>query len=98
LKKVDQLPTGPEWKCDIVKVAGDRLGEDGCIMMEALELWRCDPIECIQELIGNPTFKDSMAYEPVRMYLDEAGTNRIFCEAWTGDWWWKTQVGICPIY
>ena len=98
MKKVDQLPTGPEWNCDRVTLAGDRIGEDSYIMVDKLELWWCDPNECIQELIGNPTFKDSMAYEPVRMYQGEGGMDRIYCEAWTGDWWWKTQVGITSIY
>ena len=29
LKKVDQLPTGPSWSCEIVKIDGDRVGDDG---------------------------------------------------------------------
>ncbi|KAG6904928.1 hypothetical protein DXG01_006172, partial [Tephrocybe rancida] len=29
LQKVDALPTGPEWECEIVHVDGDRIGEDG---------------------------------------------------------------------
>jgi Plavaka transposase len=83
LKKVDQLLTSPEWNCDRVTLAGDQIGEDGSIMMDELEFWWHDPIECIRELIGNPNFKDSMAYEPVRMYQDEGGMDRIYCEAWT---------------
>ncbi|KAF8954047.1 hypothetical protein BDZ97DRAFT_1742679 [Flammula alnicola] len=91
MKKVDELPTGPDWMCDLVTIAGDRLGEDGQMMTEKLELWQRDPIECIQELIGNPAFKDNLAYEPVKAYQDKEGTNRILDETWTGDWWWKTQ-------
>ncbi|KAF8233248.1 hypothetical protein L208DRAFT_1267596, partial [Tricholoma matsutake] len=52
LKKIDQLLTGPEWICDSVAVDGDCAGEDGKMMSEDLELWRCDPVECIQELLG----------------------------------------------
>ncbi|KAF8193586.1 hypothetical protein K438DRAFT_1538848, partial [Mycena galopus ATCC 62051] len=68
LKKVDQLPTGPEWKCEIVTVAGDHLDENDEMMKEDLELWKRDPVECIKELIGNPAFRDYMAYVPERVY------------------------------
>ncbi|KAF8152479.1 hypothetical protein B0H34DRAFT_784587 [Crassisporium funariophilum] len=91
LKKVDQLPTGPDWTCEIVDVAGNHADESGTMMTEHLELWRRDPVQCVRELIGNPALKDDIAYEPERVYTDKGGTNRIFDEAWTGDWWWKTQ-------
>ncbi|KAF8810265.1 hypothetical protein BYT27DRAFT_7092407, partial [Phlegmacium glaucopus] len=39
LKKVDQLPIGPSWSCEIVKVEGDCVGNDGEKMSEELELW-----------------------------------------------------------
>lgn len=92
LKKVDQLPTGPEWKCSIIKVSGDVLDEDGKTRSEQLELWYCDPIECIKELIGNPAFKDYISYVPERVYMDKEGKVRVFDEMWTGDWWWEIQV------
>ncbi|KAJ7108159.1 hypothetical protein C8R44DRAFT_834159 [Mycena epipterygia] len=56
LKKVDQLPTGPDWTCKI----NDKL------MSEDLELWMRDPVECIKELMSNPAFRDHMAYAPER--------------------------------
>jgi hypothetical protein len=92
LKKIDQLPTGPDWVCDIVKVSGDLEGEDGERMGEELDLWRRDPLECIQELIGNPSFKDKIVFEPARFFTDEACTNRLIDEAWSADWWFKAQV------
>lgn len=75
-----------------MSVEGDRVGEDGKKLSEDLELWRRDPLECIQELIGNPAFASEIAYEPERVYTDAAGENRMFDEAWTADWWWETQV------
>ena len=39
LKKVDWLPTGPGWICEIVKADGDHVGDDGKMMSEDLELW-----------------------------------------------------------
>jgi Plavaka transposase len=61
---------------------------------EEMELWRRDPVECIRELIGNPTFKDLLAYAPEQAFQDEEGNIRIFDEMWTGDWWWDLQVSI----
>jgi hypothetical protein len=65
---------------------------DGVIKSEELELWMRDPVTCIQELIGNPTFNGSMAYAPEKVYVDQNGQERRYDEIWSGDWWWKTQV------
>ncbi|KAH9929840.1 uncharacterized protein B0H18DRAFT_844151, partial [Fomitopsis serialis] len=79
-KQVDDLPTGVKWKCDDITVTGDRVGDDDKTMTEELELWIRDPVECIRELIGNPAFREYIAYAPERVFADEAGTNRIFDE------------------
>jgi hypothetical protein len=95
-QKIDQLPRRPgmKWMCETVTVVGDILGEDGQPLSEKLELWRRDPVECVRELIGNPEFRDAMAFAPERHYSDENGKNRIIDEMWTADWWWKIQVRI----
>ncbi|KAJ7060231.1 hypothetical protein C8F01DRAFT_988791 [Mycena amicta] len=62
LKKVDELPTGPHWTCKMVHVPGDHIDDNKKVMSEDLELWIHDPVECIKELMSNPTFKESMAY------------------------------------
>ena len=92
LKKIDQLPTGPDWVCDIVKVSGDLQAEEGEMMGEELDLWRRNPLECVQELIGNPAFKDKMVFEPAQFFTDKGCSNRLIDEAWTADWWWKAHV------
>jgi hypothetical protein len=61
-------------------------------MGEELDLWRRNPLECIEELIGNPSFKDKIVYEPAQFFTDEACSNRLIDEAWTADWWWKAHV------
>jgi hypothetical protein len=76
-------------------VEGDRTGEDGKKMFEELELWRRNPVECIQELLGNPALDGDIAYAPVQCFTDKDGTNRVIDEGWTADWWWKTQVRAC---
>ena len=91
---MDQLPTGPSWSCEIVKVDGDRVGDDGERMSEDLELWMRNPVKCVKELVGNPAFKKSMSFVPEHVYEDENTTNRIFDEMWTADWWWKAQVSV----
>ncbi|KAJ6533437.1 Zn-finger domain-containing protein [Mycena vulgaris] len=98
LKKVDQLPTGPDWKCRIVTAAGNRVDENDELMSEELELWMRDPVECIRELMGNPVFREHMAYAPERVYSTEEGDeeSRIFDEMWTAEWWWKLQKLLPP--
>ncbi|KAF7359581.1 hypothetical protein MVEN_00681800 [Mycena venus] len=96
LQKVDQLPTGPGWKCEIVTAAGNWLDENDELMKEDLELWKRDPAECIKELMGNPAFHDYMAYIPERVYGKEDGreSSRIWDEMWTVDWWWEMQTPL----
>jgi hypothetical protein len=94
LKKVDQLPTGPEWVCDIVTITGNVVDDNGVAMEENVELWRRDPVECIKELMGNPAFKDYISYTPEHAYLDKEGDVRIYDEMWTADWWWNKQVSL----
>ncbi|KAI6017981.1 hypothetical protein BKA83DRAFT_4058579 [Pisolithus microcarpus] len=91
LKRVDKLRTGPAWSCEMIDVCGDVVGEDGTLKHEQLELWRRDPIECVQDLMGNPAFRDAMSYVPQRAYTDANGENRIYDEMWTGNWWWDVQ-------
>lgn len=94
LKKIDSLSTGPEWTCQIVTAHGNKVGEDGVMMSEDLELWKRNPVDCVKELISNPAFRDLMAYVPQRVYSNKGGTNRVYDEMWTGDWWWNTQVSV----
>ncbi|TDL30148.1 Zn-finger domain-containing protein [Rickenella mellea] len=95
LKKIDQLPIGADWKCDLVTVQGDQRDAEGNIMMEEVELWRRDPVECVRELIGNPAFRDGMAYAPEKAFTsDNPDGDRIYDEMWTGNWWWKTQEKV----
>jgi hypothetical protein len=83
---VDSLPfEGPDWSCIMVNLP---MSED----VQAAELWLRNPIACIRELLGNPQFVRNMAYAPEKLYLDQAKTDRILEEMYTGDWWWGMQV------
>ncbi|KAJ6585760.1 hypothetical protein B0H19DRAFT_926144 [Mycena capillaripes] len=98
LQKIDALPTGPDWTCEMVTVVGNRTDDNDKVMTEELELWRRDPVECIKELMSNPAFKDHMAYAPERTYSRKDGheDSRIIDEMWTADWWWKIQKLLPP--
>ncbi|KAI0361041.1 hypothetical protein OH77DRAFT_1443024 [Trametes cingulata] len=87
-KKIDQLPVGPEWICDIVEITGDRVGADGQFVTENVEIWRRNPVDCIRQLIGNPVYDGHIAYAPVKVTRD--GT-RYYSETNTADWWWTMQ-------
>lgn len=73
-------------------MTGNALDEDGNVMEEELEMWRRDPVDLVRELIGNPAFKDSMAYAPEKVFATMEGEERVLDEMWTADWWWKVQV------
>lgn len=68
------------------------LDEQGNPRTEEVELWKHDPVACIQELIGDARFKDYMHYAPEHVYMDGEGKSRVYSEIATADWWWKIQV------
>lgn len=90
----DKLPRGAQWIHELVRVTGDLSDEDGLPLVDELELYRRDPVECIRELIGNPAYDGSIAYAPERVFYDAEGKNRAYNEMWTADWWWDTQVSL----
>ncbi|KAK6977749.1 hypothetical protein R3P38DRAFT_2747985, partial [Favolaschia claudopus] len=64
-QRIDVLPRGPSWKCELFSLTGDEADGKGQAKTEVVELWYRDPVECIKELLGNPLFKDQ-AYKPCR--------------------------------
>ncbi|KAJ7898981.1 hypothetical protein B0H13DRAFT_2519672 [Mycena leptocephala] len=101
-QKIDALPPGPQWTCEIFEIVGDEKDAHGNLKKEEVEFWKRDPVECIKELMGNAAFREKMRYAPQKVYRDEDGKQREFNEMWTGDWWWNLQellpegVTICP--
>ena len=78
--------------CDVFELDGDVPDENGTLKTEEIELWRRDPVDCIRELIGNPTFREFLKYAPEKLFEKMDGSGRIYDETWTGDWWWEMQV------
>ncbi|PSR76367.1 hypothetical protein PHLCEN_2v8507 [Hermanssonia centrifuga] len=91
-KKVDQLPRGPSWQCELFEAIGDEVDENGERKTERLELWKRDPVECIKELISDLSFRESLRYAPERLFEDPFGENPILSEMWTADWWSEMQL------
>ncbi|KAI0683185.1 hypothetical protein BC835DRAFT_1296710 [Cytidiella melzeri] len=91
LDKIDCLPRGPGWQCEIFKAVGDERDEEGRERVEVFELWKRDPIECIRELLSNPMFREHLQYAPERRYEDEWLKMPILSEMWSGAWWWTND-------
>ncbi|KAJ7135978.1 hypothetical protein C8R44DRAFT_530934, partial [Mycena epipterygia] len=97
-EKVDSLPGGSKWHCKHLDTKGNLpdLENDptGATMRrEQNELWWRDPVECVQELIGNPAFRDAMRYAPEKLYADvqRPEESEVLNEMWTASWWWEIQ-------
>jgi hypothetical protein len=100
LDRIDDLPEGVQWECEDLEITRDEpdleadpSGETMC--KERLEFWYCDPVECVRELIGKPTFDGYLKYAPERHFADAAGEVEVINEMWTARWWWKIQVSNC---
>ena len=70
---------------------GDELDADGKPKIEVVEMWCRDPVELVQELLGNASFK-KQAYKPYRVFKQAGFTNREYHEMCTANWWWEIQV------
>ncbi|KDQ19373.1 hypothetical protein BOTBODRAFT_96113, partial [Botryobasidium botryosum FD-172 SS1] len=93
-KLVDELPHGPEFARRTVTVVGDLQDSDGKFLEEELEIWGRNPVDCIQEILQNPSHKGHDRYAPRKVYTDSTQTVREYGEMDTSDWWWETQFKI----
>jgi hypothetical protein len=95
-KLVDALLTSGvcEFKCEIISVQGTILDEDGKAHSEVLELWKQNPVECIHEILGNPALRDTLHYEPEKVFSSYKCKEQFYNKAWTGEWWWDIQVRL----
>lgn len=92
MKKIDALPKGPKWECETFTLIGYEKDEKGEFRQEEVEFWRRNPVECVRELIGNPSFNGKIRYVPKKVYRDETGNVREYDEMSTAEWWWEMQV------
>lgn len=66
-------------------------------MIEELEVWFRDPVKCVEELLGNPAFRETMTYAPEKIFGNLEGTQEVWNEMHTAEWWWETQVSAIPV-
>jgi hypothetical protein len=97
LERIDSLPEGVEWQCEELEITGDEpdleADRSGNTMhKERLEFWYRDPVECVRELIGKPSFDGHLKYAPEQHFADVAEEVEVINEMWTASWWWKIQV------
>jgi hypothetical protein len=83
----DHLPARPPFICKEIVVGG-----------EAFDVYFRDIVACIRSIFGNPEFARTLVFAPERHYLDEAGTQRVYHEMHTGNWWWSRQVSTSGIH
>ncbi|KAJ7052173.1 hypothetical protein C8F01DRAFT_998440 [Mycena amicta] len=100
-KKIDSLPSGPKWECELITITGDTKDEAGKPRTEEIEFWRRDAVECLEEIMGNPAFKKHMRYAPQHVYRNGPGDNREYSEMYTADLWWNGLIPVghtvCPV-
>ncbi|KAJ7867072.1 hypothetical protein B0H14DRAFT_3084139 [Mycena olivaceomarginata] len=103
LQAIDDLLGSVGWKLERLTLQGDLQDDNGDDVVETLELWYRDPVECIWELMGNLVFRNVMQYAPQKVFEDAEGKSKVINEMWTAAWWWKLQkllplgVTIAPI-
>jgi hypothetical protein len=73
-------------------VHGNTQDYNGDLQVEEVDIWCRDPVECVQELIGNPMFRDHLSYAPKKLFTDGMKDEQIFNEMDTAEWWWGIQV------
>jgi hypothetical protein len=86
LKDLDTLALGPKWDMYEVEIKQ----KNGRIRVEYL--FGRNIIDVIRSLVGDWTLKDDLRYAPVRVWMTKERKERVYSEAWTGNWWWRMQV------
>ncbi|KAG8724800.1 hypothetical protein FRC09_013986 [Ceratobasidium sp. 395] len=88
---VDALPHGPDWSHRNMKVS-TREGS------ETFDLWKRSSLEAVEALIGDVNFDGKIRYAPEQHFriTPDGRRVRVWSEACTGDWWWRTQDKLGP--
>ncbi|KAF8517451.1 hypothetical protein JB92DRAFT_3113473 [Gautieria morchelliformis] len=86
LRKIDALPSGPEWTCHTFVVHGDQLDYNGEKCTEELDIWCHDPVACVDELLANTLFREHMKFAPEKLFTDDSKEDQIINEMWTAQW------------
>lgn len=85
---VDALERGPEWSEEVVNVS-TREGSESFVVHKR------NPVDIVRHLIGLVRLRTHMHYGPERHTTVNMNGERVrvYSEMWTGEWWWRMQVG-----
>lgn len=78
------LPSGPKWSVKRFNFEGEYITDEPVI------LYKRDAAECVEYLLNNPLFADSIEFVP-KVHYDSEGT-RIFGSPLSAYQAWETQV------
>ena len=78
------LPSGPKWKF--------KAWPTSYPTKYPVTLYYRDPIDCLQSILSNPRFKDSLDFTPLRIFEASEKLVRRYTEWLTGDAAWQIQV------
>jgi hypothetical protein len=85
--RVESLPNVPDWKMKKINITGHAT-------REPMFLFYRDALDCVEYLLGNPLFSDSIDFCPIRLYQDAEQTIRVYTEWLTANAAWDMQVCI----
>ncbi|KZO90118.1 hypothetical protein CALVIDRAFT_490946 [Calocera viscosa TUFC12733] len=83
-RKLRALPGGPQWRH--MNICLDHAPG------QPRQLLYRDPVECLQYLLANPTFKEDLVLEPYFEYTDDGMSERLINEMPTGDYCCHVQA------
>ncbi|KAI6035913.1 hypothetical protein BKA83DRAFT_13397 [Pisolithus microcarpus] len=82
--RIEDLPKGPHWKIHIVPTHHPTTSP--------IELYWCDPLECIEVLFNHPFYAGKMDYSPFCVFTAAGRIMRVYSEWMSSDGAWELQV------
>ncbi|KIK17531.1 hypothetical protein PISMIDRAFT_111211 [Pisolithus microcarpus 441] len=83
---IEDLPKGPRWKIHIVPTHHPTTSP--------VELYWCDPLECIEALFNHPFYAGKMDYSPFCMFTAAGRIMRVYSEWMSSDGAWELQTQV----
>ncbi|KAF9791894.1 hypothetical protein BJ322DRAFT_996733, partial [Thelephora terrestris] len=82
--RIELLPEVPDWKVKDISIPSHPTHE-------LMFLSYRDSLDCVEYLLGNPLFADTMDFCPIKFYQDSEKTIRVYTEWLTRNVAWETQ-------
>lgn len=89
--RMEDLPKAPAWKMQEISL-------DGYETAKPVTLFYCNPLECVQVLLQNPTFEGKWAFITRQVYKDPDQQNCVYGDWMTSDGAWSAQVSTCRAF